>query len=64
MLGPDSLDEDPCNPHSDGLALNALAVLSGEDRILSIYSLPNGNRVWLETASDRSNSTIYLPEEY
>ena len=64
MLGPDSLDEDPCNPHSDGLALNTLAVLSGEDRILSIYSLPNGDQVYLETASDRSNSTLYLPEEY
>ena len=63
-MGPDSLDEDPADPHSDGLALNTLAVIGGGDRILSIYSLPNGEAVWVETAADRSNTTIYLPEEY
>jgi hypothetical protein len=58
------LDEDPQRPHSDGLALNTLAVIGGEDRILSIYSLPGGDTVWVETVADRSYTTIYLPEEY
>ena len=63
QMGPGSLDENPEVPHSDGLAMNALAVIGGEDRIMSIYPL-SGGVVWLETVADRSFTTMYLPEEY
>ena len=62
-MGPSSLDENPETPHSDGLAMNALAVIGGEDRIMSIYHL-SGGVVWIETVADRSYTTMYLPEEY
>jgi len=62
-MGPGSLDENPEVPHSDGLAMNALAVIGGEDRIMSIYRL-TGGVVWIETVWDRSYTTLYLPEEY
>ena len=48
----------------DGLELNTLAVLNGSDRIISIYTITEGVRVWIETVSDRSYTTIYLPKEY
>ena len=63
MMKPGCLIEDG-SEHSDGLALNSLAVISNDYRILSVYRLPNDERVYVETAADRSNTTIYLPEEY
>jgi hypothetical protein len=42
---------------------NEAAVEDGS-RIMSVYSLSNGLRVWVITESDRSATTILLPEEY
>ena len=42
---------------------NDLAVEMGE-RILSGYTLPDGTKVWVITESDRSATTILLPDEY
>lgn len=42
---------------------NDLAAIAGE-RVLSSYSLPNGQTVWLITECDRSITTILLPEDY
>lgn len=33
-------------------------------RILSAYTLPAGDRIWIITEADRSATTILLPEEY
>lgn len=33
-------------------------------RLLSTYSLPTGQRVWIITEADRSTTTILLPVEY
>ena len=33
-------------------------------RILSAYTLSNGQRVWLITEANRASTTILLPEEY
>jgi hypothetical protein len=33
-------------------------------RILSVYTLPNGAKVWIITEADRSATTILLPSEY
>lgn len=63
VMGAGCLIEDGTE-HSDGLALNSLAVISNDDRILSVYLLSNDERVYIETAADRSHTTIYLPEEY
>jgi hypothetical protein len=46
------------------MALNSLAVVSGDERILSVYQVTGDERVYVETAADRSCTTIYLPEEY
>ena len=64
QLGPDCLKDDGSDEHSDGLALNSLAVLSGDERILSVYKVTDEERVYVETVADRSYTTIYLPEEY
>lgn len=37
QMGPDCLKDDGSHEHSDGLALNSLAVVSGDERILSGY---------------------------
>ena len=34
------------------------------DRIQSVYNLSDGTRIWIITESDRSVTTILLPEEY
>lgn len=36
-MGSDCLKDDGSHEHSDGLALNSLAVVSGDERILSGY---------------------------
>jgi hypothetical protein len=64
MMSPDSLDPKGNPQHDDGLELNTLAVLNGEDRILSIYTLSETLTVWVETVSDRSYTVIMLPEDY
>ncbi len=33
-------------------------------RLLSVYTLPNGKKIWIITEADRSATTILLPEEY
>jgi hypothetical protein len=33
-------------------------------RILSVYTLSTGVKIWLITEADRSRTTILLPEEY
>ncbi len=42
---------------------NDLALQEG-DRILSVYTSTKGTRLWLITESDRSATTLLLPEEY
>jgi hypothetical protein len=64
QMGPDCLKDDGSLEHSDGLALNSLAVVSGDERILSVYQVTGDDRVYVETVADRSYTTIYLPEEY
>ncbi|MFV8630676.1 hypothetical protein ACNRDB_14505 [Ralstonia pseudosolanacearum] len=44
-------------------AMNQLAVLTGE-RVLSRYTLPNGQAVWVITEADRAATTVLLPEDY
>ena len=43
--------------------LNDEAIETG-DRILSAYSLADGEKVWIISEGDRSASTILLPSEY
>jgi hypothetical protein len=62
-MEPGCLVEDG-SEHSDGLVLNSLAVVSGDERILSVYRVTDDDRVYVETVADRSYTTIYLPEEY
>ena len=64
QMGADCMKDDGSHEHSDGLALNSLAVVSGDDRILSVYQVMGEDRVYVETTADRSSTTIYLPEEY
>ena len=33
-------------------------------RILSVYRLGNGEKIWIITEADRASTTILLPEEY
>jgi len=42
---------------------NDLAAVAGE-RVLSSYSLPNGQKVWIITEWNRSSTTVLLPEDY
>lgn len=42
---------------------NEQALIEGA-RLLSIYTLPDGQRLWAITEADRSVSTLLLPEEY
>ena len=42
---------------------NAWALCHG-GRLLSVYTLPSGQRLWLLTEADRSATTLLLPEEY
>ena len=47
-----------------GRQLNQTAVASGEDRIFSAYTLPNGVKIWVITEGDHSYTTLLLPTEY
>ena len=42
---------------------NDRAVIDG-DRILSAYSLKDQTKIWIITESDRSVTTLLLPDEY
>lgn len=42
---------------------NDEALESGE-RLLSAYTLANGEKIWIITESDRSATTVLLPDEY
>lgn len=42
---------------------NELSVREGF-RILSVYTLSTGTKIWIITEADRSATTILLPEEY
>lgn len=44
-------------------AENELSVSKGF-RILSAYTLNNGDRIWIITEADRSSTCILLPKEY
>jgi hypothetical protein len=38
--------------------------LRNEFRIISVYTLGSGVKIWIITEADRSSTTILLPEEY
>lgn len=38
--------------------------LREELRLISVYTLADGQRIWLITEADRSSSTFLLPSEY
>jgi hypothetical protein len=42
---------------------NALALREGY-RLMSAYTLGNGEKLWIITESDRSVTTLLLPQEY
>ncbi len=42
---------------------NALALRAGH-RLMSAYTLRNGQKLWIITESDRSVTTLLLPHEY
>jgi hypothetical protein len=44
-------------------AENELSVKEGF-RILSVYTLKTGTRIWIITEADRSSTCVLLPEEY
>ena len=44
-------------------AENELSVKEGF-RILSVYTLSDGTKIWIITEADRSSTAILLPEEY
>lgn len=37
--------------------------LTANDRLLSAYALPGGERIWIITECDRSVTTLLLPDE-
>ena len=42
---------------------NDLALVDGT-RLLSVYHSGSGNKFWIITESDRSSTTVLLPEDY
>jgi hypothetical protein len=46
----------------DGQANNF--ALESRHRLLSVYHLGDGTKIWIITEADRSVTTILLPEEY
>jgi hypothetical protein len=49
--------------NDDDKRLNDAAVRIGE-RVLSVYLLRDGTRVWVITEADRSSTCLLLPDEY
>lgn len=55
---------DPGDLSPEDIRENELSVREGF-RILSAYTLSDGKtRIWIITESDRSSTTVLLPEEY
>jgi hypothetical protein len=48
---------------ADDSALNDRALQLGE-RLISVYRLANGEKIWIVTEADRSATTIRLPAEH
>lgn len=48
---------------ADDWKINDEALRSGE-RLLSAYTLKNGNRIWIISEADRSVTTLLLADEY
>jgi hypothetical protein len=48
---------------AEDAAANDAATVDG-GRLLSVYSLPDGTRIWVITEADRSATTFLLPGEY
>ena len=44
-------------------AENELSLKEGL-RLMSVYSLKNGTKIWVITEADRSATTFLLPEDY
>jgi hypothetical protein len=44
-------------------AENALSLVHGF-RLMSVYSLKNGTKIWIITETDRTVTTLLSPEEY
>jgi len=57
------LDGDWGELSPEDIAENELSLREGF-RLLSAYSLRDGTTIWVITESDRSATTILLPEEY
>ena len=38
--------------------------VNGGDRLMSVYTLSTGVKIWVITESDRSVTTLLLPDEY
>ncbi len=45
-------------------AQNHEGLLSGEGRLMSMYTLKDGEKIWIITEWDRSATTVLLPSEY
>jgi hypothetical protein len=57
------LDGDWGELSPEDIAENELSLREGF-RLLSAYSLRDGSKIWIITESDRSATTILLPDEY
>jgi len=44
-------------------AENTIAIIRGL-RLMSVYTLSNGTKLWIITEADRSSTCLLLPEEY
>lgn len=40
------------------------SALQNDARLLSVYSAPNGEKLWMITEWDRKTTTLLMPEEY
>lgn len=45
-------------------AMNTVAIANGNERVLSAYLMPSGEKILVITEWDRSMTTILLPEDY
>ncbi len=48
---------------AEDAAANEAALVTGE-RLLSVYVLPDGQRLWIITEADRTRTTVLLSDEY
>ena len=55
---------DPDEAEFDARYQRWLAALESGDRVLSVYYGIDGERFWVITESDRSATTVLLPDEY